>query len=146
MTVGQERTFYEAIRSAIAAIEVSANVKAFARVWVAPYLDMDMLLRIPRWPAAVISDKGFSINQSNGKVKTGAFEVAVVACTPRDQVGDASILDIMDLGDLLITGLEYDSDNSVNNAAAGATDSIITEAGLMVVARKFTFTYEIRRT
>lgn len=144
--MGQERTFYEAIRSAVAAIEVSAGVKAFARVWIAPYLDMDALLRIPRWPACVISDKGFSINQSNGKVKTGSFEVAIVSCTPRDHVADMTTLDIMDLGDLLVTGLEYDSDNSVNNAAAGATDSIITEAGLMIVARKFTFTYELRRT
>lgn len=144
--MGQERTFYEAIRSAVAAIEVSAGVKAFARVWIAPYLDMDALLRIPRWPACVISDKGFSINQSNGKVKTGSFEVAVVNCTPRDHVADMTTLDIMDLGDLLVTGLEYDSDNSVNNAAAGATDSIITAAGLMIVARKFTFTYELRRT
>lgn len=144
--MGQERTFIETIRTAVLAVEVSAGVKAFARCWVAPYLDLEQLLEVPRWPACVISDKGFSINQSNGKVKRGAFEVAIVMCKPRDHVGDATMLEIMDLGDLLVAALEYDSDNSVFNAAAGATDSVVTEAGLLVVARKYQFTYEMKRT
>lgn len=143
--MGQENTFYSAIRTAIGAIEASVGVLAFSRVWIAPYLDLDVLLRIPRFPACVISDKGFSINQSNGKVKSGAFEVAVVTCTPRDHVGDATMLSLMDLGDLLISAMEYDTDNSVHNAGAGATDSVVTEAGLIVAARKYMFTYEMRR-
>lgn len=144
--MGAERTFYETVRTAVGAVVNGSSVVQFPRVWIMPFLDLDKLMQNPRWPTAVIIDKGWTLNQSNGKIKSGAFDVVIVDAHPRDHVGDKTVLEIMDKGDLLVTALEYDTDNAVHSAGAGATDSITLDGGLIVVARTFTFTYELRRS
>lgn len=144
--MGAEKTFFEAQRTAIAAVEITSGVKAFPRVWVAPgqTLDIERLLRVPRWPTAVILDGGFTTEKSNGKIRRGQFDVAVVSCKQRDQVGDATALEIMDLGDVLAAALEIDVDNAIFAAGAGKQDSITWGDTLLVVARRYTFEYALR--
>lgn len=144
--MGQERTFFETIRTAVGAVVNGSSVVQFPRVWMMPYLDLDKLLQNPRFPTAVIIDKGWSLDAANGKIKRGAFDVVIVDSKPRDHIGDATVLELMDKGDLLVTALEYDSDNSVFSAGAGATDSVTLDGGIIIVARTFNFTYELKRS
>jgi hypothetical protein len=144
---GQEATFFETIRTALLAVNITTgpNVKAFPRVWVQPYLDLEALMKEPRWPTAVIIDNGWKIDRSNGKVKRGLFSVVIVLAKPRDPVGDASVLSIMDYTDVTITALEYESTNSIHSESAGGADYTTLEGGVLLVARALDFSYELRR-
>lgn len=143
---GQEGTFFEALRTALLAVEISSGVKAFPRVWVQPYLDLEALMKEPRWPTAVLIDNGWKIDKSNGKVKRGAFSVVIVLAKPRDPVGDASVLSIMDYTDVTITAMEYSTASAIHAESAGGADYTTLEGGVLLVARALEFTYELRRT
>jgi hypothetical protein len=145
--MGQERTFFEAIRTAVGNVEVSPGVKAFGRVWVQPgqTLDLVPLLRIPRFPCAVINEAGFTVNIVNGKVKSGTFTVSIVTCKTRDPLGESALLENSDLGDLLLAALEYSTADCIFRAAGGATTSVARQATLILVGRTYSFVYEMRR-
>lgn len=145
---GQDATFYAAVQTVIAAVEISTGVKAFARVWIQPGPNPDLgpLLRIPRFPCAVINEGGFGINTTNGKIKSGAFTVTVFDTKPRDPVGEAALLSVMDIGDKLMDGLEYATADCVFRALGGSSGSSQQIAGMIIVSRTYAFGYEQRRT
>lgn len=145
--MGQERTFFEAIRTAVANVEISSGVKAFGRVWIQPGLALDLvpLLRIPRFPCAVINEGGFTINVANGKVKNGTLAVSVVTAKTRDPLGESALLENSDIGDKLIDALEYATSDCVFRVASGVTSTVARQATLILVGRTYTFNYEMRR-
>lgn len=145
--MGQERDFLDRLETRLTAIQNGA-VPLFARVYTVDSFDesvMKRILRIPRYPCAVIVNGNFTINQSNGKVKNGLFDVVIIHARPRDVIGTFTTKDIADFGDLMIAAMEYESNQmSIQNAAGGGGQTISLSAGILYKARTFNFTYQIR--
>jgi hypothetical protein len=143
----QEATFFQAVQTVVAAVEISTGVKAFARVWIQPgqSVDVPSLLRIPRFPCAVLNEGGFGVNISNGKVVSGTFTVTVCDVKPRDPHGEAALLRVMDIGNKLAAALEYSTADAVYRALGAAGSSSQFVGGMMIVMRSYAFSYELRR-
>lgn len=142
--MGQLNTFYTAVQARVRAIQLNA-VDQFPRVFVSPEVDIEPLLSIPRFPCAIITPGPDSIDLLNGKIRNGSFTITVVVMRMRDHVNEQATLDLLDLGDLLITALEWDNDDSIYNAGVGQISSI-TVNDKVVVGMSFDFRYTIRRT
>lgn len=144
----QEVTFFQAVQTAVAAVEVSAGVKAFARVHIQPGStpDLEGLLRIPRFPCAVLNEGGFSIEIVNGKVRSGTFTVTVCDTKPRDPTGEQALLSVMDIGDKLMDALEYSTADAKYRALGGSNSSTHVVSGMIIVMRSYSFVYDLKRT
>lgn len=145
--MGQERDFLDSLEVRLAAIQNGA-VPLFARVYTVDGFDesvMKRILAIPRYPCAVIVNGNFAINQSNGKVKNGNFDIVIIHARPRDVIGTFTTKDIADFGDLMIAAMEYESNqSSIQNAAGGGGNTLNYRAGILYKARTYNFTYQIR--
>jgi len=142
--MGQLNTFYTAIQTRVRAIQ-SGGVDQFPRVFITPEVDIEPLLAVPRFPCAIITPGSDSIDTMNGKIRTGRFTITVIVMRMRDHVNEQATLDLLDLGDLLITAMEWDNDNSIYNAGVGQLSSLTLD-DKVVVGLSYDFAYTIRRT
>lgn len=136
----------EAIKTRVAAVVDGGAAIAFPRTMIVPFLDVERLLKNPRWPAALITDNGGTLNERNGKIWTRSFSVSVVDSHPRDHVGEETALALTDLGDYLLAALEYDTDMDIWNAGDDDLEALGTDAGVLVLVKTYRFTAEIQRT
>ena len=143
---GQIRTFLEAIQTAVLAVVDGGAVKQFSRVDIMPFLDIERLMRIPRWPAAVIFDNGGTLDQYNGKIWTRLFSIAVIDCHPRDSIGQETVLQIHDRGEFLIDRLEYEEDLNIFTAGDDDLEAIGHDNGLFVLVKTYRFTAQFERS
>jgi len=144
--MGQIRTFLESIRTRVEAVVDGSAATVFSRVWIAPFINLDQMVHIARWPAAIIVDKGGQYDAYNGKIMLRQFSVSIMDCHPRDHVGEETSLQILDKGEYLVTTLEYDSDNSVFNASDDDLEAIALESGLLILLKTYNFTAQYLRT
>lgn len=144
--MGQLRTFMESIRTRVAAVVDGSAATVFARVWIAPFLDLNAMVRIARWPCAIIVDNGGEYDPYNGKVMTRRFSVSIMECHPRDHIGEETSLQILDKGEYLVTALEYDTDIEIFNAADDDIEAISLETGLLILLKTYNFTAQFVRT
>lgn len=140
----QLTTFLKSVKTRVESVLNGAD-PAFLRVWVAPFLDVERMLLIPRWPAAVIFDNGGTLDARNGKIWTREFSIAVVTCKPLDHIGEESTFEILDLGELLVNEMEYDTDNSVFNAGEAELETIGVDSNLLVLVKTYRFTAQFER-
>lgn len=142
--MGQMNTFYTAVQTRVAAI-VNGTPVAFPRVFITPDINIEKLVASPRWPVAVITPGLDSIASTNGKIRTGEFMITILVHRPRDHVNQVAMLELLDLGDLLITALEFDNDDSITNQSTGEANTVNFDS-TVVVGLSFTFRYTIRRS
>ncbi|MCZ7608498.1 MAG: hypothetical protein M5U25_21135 [Planctomycetota bacterium] len=140
------RTFLESVRTRVAAVVDGSAVPVFTRVWIAPFLNLDQVVQVPRWPAAIIVDKGGEYDLYNGKIMTRRFSVSIMDCHPRDHVGEETSLQILDRGEYLMTAMEYDTDIQIYNAGDDDLEAIALESGLMILLKTYNFTAQYLRT
>jgi len=143
--MGQVSTFLSDVKTRTEAVMNGGSV-AFLRVWVAPFLDVERLLSIPRWPAAVIFDNGGSLDPHNGKIWTRQFSVAILTSHPRDHIGEETTHNILDLGELLMTALEYDTTIEIFNAGDDDLEAIGVDESIMVLVKTYRFTAQFERS
>jgi len=104
------------------------------------------LLRIPRWPAGVIIDKSGSLDPFNSKIWNRKFSVKVIDSKPRSAIGEESLLRIMDIGELLITAFEYDTDAEIFNAPDDDLEVIGIDTNILLLVKTFNFTAQFERS
>lgn len=140
-------TFFESIRTAVKAVEISVGVAAFNEVWIAPFLDVDRLLDSTRLPAAVIIDNGGSVSAINGDDEVRRFTIAIVETVPRDHIGEDSIQSIFNLGEVLVDALVYDDTLSVYSSADNDLEAVGTDTeNLLLIVKSYQFEAEFERS
>jgi len=143
--MGQERTYFEALRTFLLSIEESAGVSLFTECLQQPNLDLNTLLQIPAvdYPSrmCVIIDKGWGLSAANGVVKSGSFDLVIIERSLADHVGSDAIYNIMDLTDIVIDAFNYDTSMAKFTAPVGAVDTIQVQEGVIWAARTLTFAY-----
>ena len=137
--MGAIRTFLEDVRTRVEAVVDGGSVKQFDRVWIAAFVDLESMLTIPRFPAAVIVDGGGETDRINGQIMTRQFSVTVVDAHPRDHMGEEAVLQVIDRGEFLTAALKYDTSIEIYNASDDDLVAIATEMGLMVLMKTYRF-------
>lgn len=145
--MGQERTYFEGLRTFLLAIQESAGVNLFQECLQQPSLDLDALLQVPTidYPSrmCVLIDKGWGLAPANGVVKSGSFDLVIIEKSLGDHVGSDAIYNIMDLTDIVIDAFNYDTDLAKFTAPVGAADALSMQGGVIWAARTLTFNYMI---
>lgn len=136
--MGQIADFLKDVRTRVEALAT------FDQVWIAPFIDVERLLMIPRFPAAIIVDSGGEYDAFNGKIMVRQFSITVLDAHPRDHIGEETSLALLDLGETLMGALEYDTDIDIFNAGDSDLEALGTDTGILILAKtyKFTATYE----
>lgn len=143
--MGQVSDFLTDVKTRVEAALNGAD-PAFLRVWVAPFLDVERLLLIPRWPAAIVFDNGGTLDVRNGKIWTRSFSVAIVTCHPRDHIGEETTHQILDLGELLMNTMEYDTDIEIWNAGDDDLEAVGVDESILILVKTYRFTAQFERT
>ena len=126
-------------------IALGGGTPTFDRVLIMPVADIEILMQNPRWPAAIIVDGGGTLDEHNHKLWKRTFDVIVVDAHPRDTFGEESTRQMLDLGEALVAGLEYNNTDGLFLEADSDVQTEITMMGLMIAAKTYTFAYEIQR-
>ena len=122
----------------------SGSDKLFNSVWIGPNTDINRLLTFNRTPMADISDQGGELQMPNQKVWDRVFGITVVANRPKDPVGQQSTIDLMDIGDQLLTALTNDRTDSAVFCYLDTEEFMVTtETGNLFVAKTWYFRYSI---
>lgn len=119
---------------------------AFNRVLIVPLVDIDVLMQNPRWPAALINDGGGELDPHNHKIWRRVLEITVVDSHQRDPWGEVSTREMLDLGETLVAGLEYNNTDSLFLEADSDIAAEFTRLGVMIVHKTYTFAYKLRRS
>lgn len=118
----------------------------FDRVLIVPAVDIQLLMQNPRWPTALMNDGGGELDPNNHKLWRRALEVTVVTGVPRDTWGEEAARQMLDLGEALVAGLEYNTNDSLFLEADSDIAVETTSMGIMIVHKTYTFAYEIQRS
>lgn len=127
-------------------IEALGGGATFNRVMILPSLDMEIVMKNPRWPTAVMLDGGGTLDKDNHKIWTRTMEVVVIDAHPRDAWGEESVRQVLDLGEVLIAGLEYNINDSLFLEGDSDFASEVTTLGLLIVGKSYNFEYELERS
>lgn len=127
-------------------IEALGGGATFNRVLILPSTDLELLMQNPRWPTAVLTDAGGVLDEHNHKLWRRTLEVTVIDAHPRDTWGEESVRQVLDLGEALVAGIEYNTLDSLFLAADSDIASETTAMGLLIVAKTYAFTYELERS
>lgn len=139
------QAYLENKRTQIAAI-TDGGPLAFNLVRILPTDDIDNVLRLPRWPQAVIVDKGGTIDPLNGKVWDRIMSVTIFVMMPRDPAGEKAVEELLRKGDILTSSLEYDeTDSAIFLIADSDFEAVEFEEGAIVVSKSYHFRYSIER-
>ena len=138
--MGQIRTFLNDVKTRVDAIG------SFNQIWVAPFVDIDRIVKIPRFPTAVIVDNGGTIDPYNGKIMTRQFSITILDTSLRDHIGEESSLDILDLGEGLVSALEYDTTIEIFNASDEDLEAFGSDSQTLVLAKTYNFVSEYVRS
>lgn len=136
--------FLQQTKTDVEAVQYSGS-DAFNRVWIVPVVDVERLLAIPRWPTALINDAGGTLDPVNGKVWTRQMDITVVDCVPRDHVGEESTLAVLNRGEALVAALEWNDTDGIFLAADSVVEALPVDNDLLIMAKSYTFTYQIQR-
>jgi hypothetical protein len=147
---GMTDTFLEAIKARLEALEESAGVPLFKRVWQAPFLDVKRFMQNPSYPAAIILDRGGSWNPHNGQVVTRRFAVGVIDCVARDHVGEASMKAVLNRGDIMADELMHGGDDEAAYQVMEVLDGDLEAVGddegpLIMLCKEYPCTAKLDR-
>ena len=128
----------------IEAVQLSGS-NAFHRVWIAPAVDVNTLLHVPRFPVAIINDGGGVLDPVNSKVWTRRMDVTVIDCVPRDHVGENSLDGVLDRGEALIAAMEWNRTDGLYLAADSDVSPVVAPNGLVFIRKTYSFEYQLQR-
>lgn len=137
--MGDVRTFLEDVQTRVAALQDGGS-DAFSKVAIMPFLDLDRALKIPRFPMAIIRDQGGVLDPYNQEIMIRDFSVTIVMLSVRGADHEIKTLDILDKGEVLVSGMKYDSDIEVFNAIDDDLEIVETTASDMVLMKTYNFT------
>lgn len=138
-------TFLTETKTDVEAVQYSAAT-AFPRVWIVPAVDLAKLLKIPRWPTALINDAGGQLDPVNGKIWTRRLDITIIDSVPRDHVGEQSTLKVLALGNALVTALEHNSNDAIYLAADSDLQALPYGTMLMMLTKTYSFEYQLQRS
>lgn len=118
----------------------------FNRVLIVPAVDISLLMQNPRWPTALMNDGGGVLDENNHKCWRRVLNVTVVDAHPRDTWGEESTRQMFDLGEALVAGLEYNTNDSLFLEADSDIETTATVLGLLISWKTYSFAYEIERS
>lgn len=133
--------FLEETETRLRAIVNGASSPIVFHTDIVPFLDIEEILKIPRWPAGIIVDGNGTFNEFNRDLWDRTFSVALIHAVPRSQTGRYTLKDLWARSRFLIDGLSYKTAGiSVWNASDGEVDAILHKTDLlMYVMKSFTF-------
>jgi len=137
--------FLEQTKTDVAAVQYGGGA-AFPRVLIVPAVNIDHLMREPRWPAALINDAGGVLDEFNHKIWRRRMDITVVACRMRDPWSEVSTQDLLDRGEALVAALEYNTTDGIYLAQDSDVMAFVTNLGVAVVQKTYTFAYQIQRS
>ena len=109
----------------------------FSNVRKAPFLDMAKLIKIPRWPAAVVLDGSGNFNRFNRDIWTRTFSVAIIDCVARDNIGEQTLKSMHLRMKGLIDTLKYrTTDTAVDYSADEELEAVGTETDMLLYVVK----------
>lgn len=126
-------------------IALGGGTPTFNRVLVTPGVNIQRLMQNPRWPTALLIDGGGELDQHNHKLWQRVLNVTVVDSVPRDTWGEEATFQLLDLGEALIAGLEYNTTDALSLEADGDIEIEETPMGLLIVSKSYSFAYELQR-
>ena len=127
-------------------VQALGSGNTFLRVLIVPAVDIELLMQNPRWPTALMWDGGGTLDPHNHKIWTRTLNVTVVTAHPRDTWGEETARQLLDLGETLVAGLEYNITDSIFLAAESDTETEVTPLGVLVASKNYAFEYELERT
>ena len=127
-------------------IQALGRGNTFLRVLIVPAISIEILMQNPRWPTALMWDGGGVLDPHNHKIWKRVLNVTVVTSHPRDTWGEESARQLLDLGEVLIAGLEYNTTDSVFLAQDQDDEPEMLPLGVLIVSKLYKFEYELERT
>lgn len=122
-------------------------VAATPRVLIVPSLDMEQVVKNPRWPAAFLLDLGGELENQNGKIWRRVLGVTVMTAEPRDGFGEKAMREVIRLGELMVAELELStSDSAIFLLGDTDTEAVTSTNGQIFVHKTWNFVYRIERT
>lgn len=70
-------------------------------------VDPDRLMRIPRWPKAIIQDMGGQIDQYSGTIYDRQMAITLVSFRPRDATGTEAAKELGTLSEAVVDALTH---------------------------------------
>jgi hypothetical protein len=140
--MGARREFLEDLKEALEDIEVSGE-PLFNLVWISPFFDPEMAIKVPRIPMAVVHDTGGTLDTTQGEIWQRSFSITIVASVPRDHMAEATVLELLDIGESMLEEVKFFRDTSVMSVSDGEADVIPIEGGIILVAHTYTFRYTL---
>lgn len=137
--------FLQQTKTDVEAVQYSGS-DAFNRVWIVPAVDLDTVLKIPRFPMALINDAGGELSPVNGKVWTRQMDITILDVKPRDHAGEQGTIQILNLGEALVAALEWNRTDGLFLAADSDVEAVTVKKGLMIFTKTYTFQYQIQRS
>ncbi len=121
------------------------GVAAFYRVWIAPAVDINSLLHIPRFPVAIINDGGGVLDAVNSKIWDRRMDITIIDCVPRDHMSENSLDGVLDRGEALIAALEWNRTDGLYLAADSDVAPVTAPNGMVFVRKTYSFAYQLQR-
>lgn len=123
----------------------AASVTGISYASRAASLDPDKLLKIPRWPAALVISGGGGTDPYSGRIQEGTFSVVIALLKPRGTLGKEASRTLSGLAELMIEEFTHTSEDSSIDCI-GISDEIgeaIGQGEVYMIA--LNFSYDILR-
>lgn len=145
MATTTEAAYLEAVRTLVAVITDGTD-PLFGRVWIAPLFDDTDIPKIPRWPAAVITPLGGSINEFNSSIYEGTFGIVIANMASRDPMGDWGTQKLLEIGHYMTRQIKFSDSSDIKLINTSDVSAEKTLAGQTIVHRQYIFSYTIELT
>lgn len=145
MATTTESVYLESVRTLLAAITDGAD-PLFGRVWIAPFFDDTDIVKIPRWPAAVLSPLSGAINRFNSSIYEGTFGVVIAHMANRDPMGDWGTVKLLEVGHYMTRQIKFSDASDIKLISTSDVETAKTLIGQMIVHRQYVFSYTIELT
>lgn len=131
------------LEAKVAQVAAITNGSDLAFNWVErrPDIDVDDLLKINRWPKAVITDFGGELNVFNASLWERLMAITIVVHRPRDPSRAAR--DLSQLGELLVADLKHNRDDSAIKLVADSDEVAESVGNTRLYMKTYLFAYEI---
>lgn len=109
----------------------------------AALIDPERLLRIPRWPKALVYDIGGSINGFNGETYERQFGVAIVVLAPRGTEGKKASQELGTLSEAVVTALTHTRGAGTIRIIADTFEAAGSVGEQEIYMQNLIFSYEV---
>lgn len=137
--------FLQAIQTNLGLLTLNA-APMFGLIAITPVVSIDNLLRYGRWPAAIIGNGGGRLADNSRKIWHRRFSITIVTCSFRDALAQQTGLDIEDIGDAMLDGIDYSTADALMCYNEEDADGESLEKGRIVAWKRYDFSYRMRRS